>query len=71
MTVQPNQSKQTTDVNTTAQPGQEERLRLLESAVIHARDGVLITEAEPLDGPGPAIIYANDAFCQMTGYTMA
>ncbi|MCB0177049.1 MAG: PAS domain-containing protein [Anaerolineae bacterium] len=71
MTVQPNQSKQTTGVNTTAQPGQEERLRLLESAVIHARDGVLITEAEPLDEPGPAIIYANDAFCRMTGYTMA
>ena len=49
---------------------QEERLRLLESVVIHANDAVLITEAEPLEYPGPGIIYANAAFTRMTGYSM-
>ncbi len=47
----------------------EERLRLLESAVVNANDGVLITEAEPIDLPGPRIIYVNEAFTRMTGYT--
>ncbi|WP_297337590.1 PAS domain S-box protein [Algoriphagus sp.] len=37
--------------------------------IIHANDGVLITEAEPLDEPGPRIIYANHAFERMTGYS--
>jgi PAS domain S-box-containing protein len=48
----------------------EERLRLLGSAVINAHDVVLITEAEPLDPPGPRIIYANAAFTRMTGYEL-
>ncbi len=47
----------------------EERLRLLESVVIHANDAVLITEAEPVDLPGPRITYANAAFTRTTGYT--
>ena len=34
-----------------------ERLRLLESVVVHANDAVLITEAEPIDLPGPRIVY--------------
>ena len=46
----------------------EQRLRLLESAVVHANDAVLITEAEPIDEPGPRIVFANQAFCRMTGY---
>ncbi len=45
------------------------RLHLLESAVVHANDAILITEAEPIDLPGPRIIYVNDAFTRMTGYT--
>nr|WP_314898145.1 PAS domain S-box protein [uncultured Flavobacterium sp.] len=32
-------------------------------------DAVLITEAEPFDEPGPKIVYVNDAFTRMTGYT--
>ncbi|OYY66691.1 MAG: hypothetical protein B7Y51_01150 [Burkholderiales bacterium 28-67-8] len=32
-------------------------------------DVVLITEAEPLDQPGPRIVYVNPAFTRMTGYT--
>lgn len=47
----------------------EERLRLLESVVVNANDAVIITEAEPLDEPGPRILYVNEAFTRMTGYS--
>ena len=46
-----------------------ERLRLLESVVENAKDAILITEAEPIDQPGPRIIYCNPAFLSTTGYT--
>ena len=48
----------------------EGRLRLLESAIVHANDAILITEAEPINQPGPRIIYANEAFLRTTGYTL-
>lgn len=38
-------------------------------ALDNAKDIVLITEAEPLDKPGPRIVYANQAFYDLTGYT--
>ncbi len=47
-----------------------ERLRLLESVATHANDAILITEAEPIDGSGPRILYANPAFLRTTGYTL-
>jgi two-component system sensor histidine kinase/response regulator len=47
----------------------EERLRLLESVVVNANDAVIIAEAEPIDMPGPKIIYVNEAFTRMTGYS--
>jgi PAS domain S-box-containing protein len=50
---------------------EEQRLKLLESVVTNTNDAVLITEAEPFDEPGPRIIYVNDAFTRMTGYTSA
>ena len=34
-----------------------------------AKESVLITEAEPLDKPGPRIEYVNEAFEEMTGYS--
>lgn len=34
-----------------------------------AQDIVVITEAEPLDEPGPRIVYVNKAFTDLTGYT--
>jgi len=46
----------------------EEHLRLLESVTVNANDAVLITEAEPIDEPGPRIVYVNEAFTRMTGY---
>lgn len=48
-----------------------ERLRLLESVVVNANDAVLITEAEPVDQPGPRIVYCNSAFTRTTGYPEA
>ena len=48
-----------------------ERLRLLESVVVHANDAILITEAEPIDLPGPRIVYCNAAFTRTTGYAEA
>lgn len=49
---------------------QKVRLRLLESVVVHANDSVLITEADPVDLPGPRILYANAAFTRTTGYEL-
>ncbi len=46
-----------------------ERLRLLEAAVEKANDVIIITEAEPINQPGPRIVYVNSAFTKMTGYT--
>ena len=48
---------------------EERRLLLLESVITHASDAVLITEAEPFDDPGPRIVYVNNAFTKMTGYS--
>jgi PAS domain S-box-containing protein len=48
----------------------EEALRLAQSAVTNASDAVMITEAEPLDLPGPRIVYVNEAFTRMTGYRL-
>ena len=48
--------------------GSSARLKLLESAVVHAHDAIVILEAHPRSGPGRAVLYVNDAFCQMTGY---
>lgn len=48
---------------------QERRLRLLESVIVNANDAVVITEAEPVEPPGPKVIYVNEAFTRMLGYT--
>ena len=47
-----------------------ERLRLLESVVVNAKDAILITEAEPIDAPGPRIVYCNPAFLSTTGFSL-
>lgn len=36
----------------------------------HVRDAVVITEAEPVDLPGPRMVWVNRAFTDMTGYTV-
>ncbi|HEX7631013.1 MAG TPA: PAS domain S-box protein, partial [Lacunisphaera sp.] len=47
----------------------EAQLRLLETSVAHLNDIIVITEVEPLDEPGPRIVYVNEAFVRLTGYT--
>ena len=59
-----------TVIEITDRKAKELQLRLLESVVTTTNDAVLITEAEPIDEPGPRIIYANSAFTRMTGYTL-
>ncbi len=41
---------------------------LLGQLVFRALDVIIITEAEPLDEPGPRIVYVNEAFTRLTGY---
>lgn len=53
----------------TGQVRSKGRLRVLESVVTTANDAVVVTEAEPLEEPGPRILYVNAAFTRMTGYT--
>jgi diguanylate cyclase (GGDEF)-like protein/PAS domain S-box-containing protein len=36
-----------------------------------AQDVVIVTRAEPLDSPGPEIVYVNPAFTRLTGYSAA
>ena len=55
--------KQSKDINLQA------RLKLLESIVSNTRDAILVTEARPVDEPGPTIVYANESFTRQTGYT--
>lgn len=54
----------------TEQKRQEEQVRLLQSVVVNTKDAVLITEAFPIDLPGPRILYVNEAFTRMTGYQL-
>lgn len=56
-------------LNITESKKREERLRLMETAVDNAADSVIITEAQPIDEPGPRIVYVNDAVEQYTGYS--
>lgn len=44
------------------------RLNLLERAISSDYDSILITTLE-LEKPGPRIVYVNDGFTKMTGYT--
>jgi PAS domain S-box-containing protein len=53
----------------TAEKEKEQHLKLLESVITNTPDAVMITEAEPLDHPGPRILYVNEAFTKMTGYS--
>jgi diguanylate cyclase (GGDEF)-like protein/PAS domain S-box-containing protein len=46
-----------------------DELTILRSSVAHVSDSVLITDALGLSSPGPIILYVNDAFVKMTGYS--
>jgi len=55
--------------NITKEKKEEQRLKLLESVIINTNDSVIITEAEPFEQQGRRILYVNDAFTKMTGYS--
>jgi PAS domain S-box-containing protein len=50
------------------EPEDTKRLQMLEQVVENALESIVVTEAEPLDEPGPRILYVNRAFEEMTGY---
>lgn len=47
----------------------QQHLRLLETGIARLNDIVMITEAEPIDHFGPRILFVNDAFERVTGYS--
>ena len=49
----------------------EQHLKLLNTCVSHLNEIILVTEADPIDEPGPKIVYVNAAFERLTGYTAA
>ena len=51
------------------QKKEEARLKLLETVITNATDAVVITEAVKAGELGPKIIYVNDAYLKMTGYS--
>ncbi len=46
----------------------QEQLDVLEAAFQAVRDAIIVTDGI-LDLPGPTIVFVNDAFCELTGYT--
>jgi diguanylate cyclase (GGDEF)-like protein/PAS domain S-box-containing protein len=49
----------------------EAQLRLQEAVAAHINDGIIITDADLFDPPGPRIIYVNAAMERHSGYTAA
>ena len=60
----------TAEANTRTEQA-EATTTLLSTCVSHLNDIVLITEADSMNEPGPKIVFANEAFERMTGYTPA
>ena len=56
-----------TDITT--QKAQFMELELVRTVVENTNDGVIITEAEPFDPPGPRIVYVNPSQCRNSGYS--
>lgn len=53
----------------TEQKKEEEQSALMNSVVTNTNDAVVVTEAESKDGKMPKILYVNEAFTRMTGYS--
>jgi PAS domain S-box-containing protein len=47
----------------------DERLNLLNTCLSNLNEIVLVMEADPIDEPGPRIVFVNEAFERVTGYT--
>ncbi len=46
-----------------------DEMRLLRTCIAHLNDAVVVTEATPLRLPGPRIVFVNQAFERLTGFT--
>ncbi|MFL6718453.1 MAG: EAL domain-containing protein [Burkholderiaceae bacterium] len=46
----------------------EEKFRLFHTCMSRVNEVVMITDASPLDEPGPRVVFVNDAFQRLTGY---
>ena len=44
-------------------------LDLANRIIEHSNDSILVSLAEPIDQPGPRVIYANETFSKQTGYS--
>lgn len=60
---------QTSIRDITKRKQEEQHLRLLESVITHSNDAVLLMEAYPTEEPEPRIIYVNNSFTKLTGYS--
>ena len=49
---------------------EEKRLKQLESVITNMNESVVMTEADPMNSPGPRIVYVNDAFTRLSGYSV-
>ncbi len=49
---------------------EEERLRLFETVILNTTDAIIIREAKKSNRSGLPIVYVNDAFTKMTGYSL-
>jgi len=56
-----------TDITTRKQ--QEEQLKIFAKVIAETNDVVIISETEPLELPGPRIVFVNESFERVTGYT--
>ena len=52
----------------TAERAARQQLELLQASVSRLNEIIVITQAEPLDEPGPRIEFVNDAFVRFTGH---
>ncbi len=48
---------------------EEMRLKQLESVITNMNESVVMTEAEPMSNSGPRIVYVNEAFTKLSGYS--
>lgn len=64
-----NEREQAHNTENRASSSPIDRLSLLESIVSNAGDAILVTEAGQIDKPGPKVVYVNQSFTRMTGYT--
>ncbi|MEZ5584491.1 MAG: PAS domain S-box protein [Candidatus Competibacteraceae bacterium] len=55
-------------IDITEHKEKDRQILLLQTAIAHLNDIVLVTEAEPINDPGPRIVFVNPAFERLTGY---